>query len=147
MEKRRTTGIAPPTRQSSRFARGRSDAHRQKTDQVAVTPACLDELPEGLRDPLKALERGRELLAEWGPTPITDAAVLGKKPLGWFQQHRLEWIAETLRVFGYINRGHIERKFGISIPQASLDLRRFQERFPDVMRYDSNAKHYCRIES
>jgi hypothetical protein len=66
--------------------------------------------------------------------------------LAWFQQHRLEWIAETLRVFGYINRQHIERKFGISTPQASADLARFQERFPNEIRYDASAKHYRRTD-
>lgn len=60
----------------------------------------------------------------------------------WFEQHRLEWIAETLRVFGFINREHIERKFGLSTPQASNDLREFQRLHPDAMVYDKSAKRY-----
>lgn len=60
----------------------------------------------------------------------------------WFEQHRQEWIAETLRVFGYINREHIERKFGVSTPQASVDLRTFQERNPGAIAYDTSAKRY-----
>lgn len=60
----------------------------------------------------------------------------------WFEQHRQEWIAETLRVFGFINRQHIERKFGVSTPQASLDLRTYQEKHPDAVSYNKSAKRY-----
>lgn len=60
----------------------------------------------------------------------------------WFEQHRQEWIAETLHVFGYINREHLERKFGISTPQASLDLRTYQKSNPGVIRYDLSTKRY-----
>lgn len=64
------------------------------------------------------------------------------KRVPWFLQHRMDWIAETLRVFGYINRDHIVRKFDISVPQASMDLQKFQEFFPGAMRYDASAKRY-----
>lgn len=60
----------------------------------------------------------------------------------WFAQHRLEWIAETLRVFGFINRGHLQRKFGISRPQASLDLSVFARANPRAMVYDESMKRY-----
>lgn len=60
----------------------------------------------------------------------------------WFVEQRMNWIAETLRVFGFINRAHIERKFGVSTPQAANDLRLYQERHPDVMTYDKSAKRY-----
>ena len=60
----------------------------------------------------------------------------------WFQNHRLEWIAETVRVFGFINRVHIERKFGVSTPQASADLRSFQRRYPGLVTYDKTQKRY-----
>jgi hypothetical protein len=60
----------------------------------------------------------------------------------WFEQHRMEWIAETLRVFGYINREHIERKFSVSTPQASMDLRQFMKAHPGAMFYDMSAKRY-----
>ena len=60
----------------------------------------------------------------------------------WFFQHRQEWIAETIRVFGFINREHIERKFGISTPQASMDLRYFQQANPTAIRYNMSSKRY-----
>lgn len=64
----------------------------------------------------------------------------------WFEQHRLEWIAETLRIFGYINREHLMKKFGVSTPQASYDLNRFQKLHPNAMRYDTSAKRYVAID-
>jgi len=54
----------------------------------------------------------------------------------------MEWIAETLRVFGFINREHLERKFGISQPQASADLREFLRFNPAAMSYDLSKKRY-----
>lgn len=60
----------------------------------------------------------------------------------WFERHRQEWIAETLRVFGFINRDHLVRKFGISTPQASADLAVFMRANPGCMRYDLSRKRY-----
>ena len=60
----------------------------------------------------------------------------------WFERQRIEWIAETLRVFGFINRVHLMRKFGISEPQASADLRTFAKERPEAMRYDVSRKRY-----
>lgn len=34
------------------------------------------------------------------------------------------------------------RKFGISMPQASADLQRFQKDNPDAMEYDPSSKRY-----
>lgn len=63
-------------------------------------------------------------------------------PPRWFQQYRLDWIAESLRVFGFINRDHIQRKFGISRPQASADLAAFTRQHPRAMVYDLSTKRY-----
>lgn len=58
----------------------------------------------------------------------------------------MDWIEETLRVFGFINRAHLQRKFGISQPQASIDLQTFARLHPEAMTYDVSAKQYvaCR---
>lgn len=60
----------------------------------------------------------------------------------WFEEKRQEWIAETLRVFGFIQRKHLIRKFRISTPQASADLQRFQTAHPRAIRYDASRKRY-----
>lgn len=62
--------------------------------------------------------------------------------MNWFVTHRMAWIAETLRVFGFINREHLQRKFQVSEPQASLDLKLFQRLHPKAMHYDLSAKRY-----
>lgn len=60
----------------------------------------------------------------------------------WFVRYRMAWIAETLCVFGFINREHLMRKFGVSQPQASIDLKAFQRLHPHALYYDLSAKRY-----
>lgn len=67
---------------------------------------------------------------------------MARAPMNWCKQQRMQWIAETLRVFGFINREHLERKFGISQPQASADLNAFMRDNPAAMTYDLSAKRY-----
>jgi hypothetical protein len=65
-----------------------------------------------------------------------------------FSQHmRLIWIDATLVATGHLNRADICDAFGISTPQASLDLRAFQGAFPDRMVYDHRAKLYRRAST
>ena len=68
------------------------------------------------------------------------------KPLPWYQQHRMEWITETLRVFGFINREHLMRKFGLSMPQASIDIRNYLKMNPDSAIYSVTEKLYKAVE-
>ncbi len=65
----------------------------------------------------------------------------------WFKQQRMEWIAESLRVYGFINREHLEKKFGISTAQAAKDFTEFQNLNPDAMRYDVSLKRYLALAS
>jgi hypothetical protein len=67
--------------------------------------------------------------------------------MNWYQNHRMEWISETLRVFGYINREHLMEKFGLSKPQASIDLNTFLRVFPGKMHYDLKQKKYVADET
>ena len=60
----------------------------------------------------------------------------------WFASHRQDWIKEMLGIYGFINRQHLQRKFGISDAQAALDFREFQEQNPDAMHYDASEKTY-----
>lgn len=64
--------------------------------------------------------------------------------ISWFRRQRLEWIDEISEIYGFINREHICKKFGISIPQASLDLTDFNKIFPGRLQYDRSAKIYLR---
>lgn len=60
----------------------------------------------------------------------------------WFQQHRVEWIAETVLIFGFINREHIQKKFGVSTPQASLDINLAIQTYPGLLTYNTSVKRY-----
>ncbi len=62
--------------------------------------------------------------------------------MSWCEDQRMAWIEETVRIFGYINREHIMKKFGVSTPQASVDLNRFMRRYPGRIVYDQHAKRY-----
>lgn len=62
--------------------------------------------------------------------------------MAWAEDYRQNWIAETLRVFGFINREHLMRKFGISTAQAAHDFTSFKERHPGAMTYDVSSKRY-----
>lgn len=64
------------------------------------------------------------------------------KETRWFEKYRMEWIAETLRIFGFINREHLMLKFGISAPQAAKDFAAFLKLNPDAMHYDTSLKKY-----
>jgi hypothetical protein len=64
----------------------------------------------------------------------------------WFAQHRQDWIAEMLEVYGFINREHLTRKFGISVPQASLDLTTYLRAHPKAVQYDLSRKCYVLVK-
>lgn len=67
-------------------------------------------------------------------------------PLNWFAPTRQAWIREALMVYGFVNREHLMRKFGISRPQASADLQLFQRDNPKAMTYDLSRKCYVNAE-
>lgn len=54
----------------------------------------------------------------------------------------MKFIAGRLAAQGFINRSHITRKFGVSAPQASTDLRRYLEHNPGSMIYSATKKRY-----
>lgn len=62
--------------------------------------------------------------------------------MNWFESQRVAWIAEMLHVYGFINREHLMKKFGISKPQASKDLRTFQQGSLGRVRYNLSSKRY-----
>lgn len=57
-------------------------------------------------------------------------------------ERRLKFIEFCLFWEGRINRSDIMDKFGISEPQASGDLSRYQEMAPDNIQYDKSIKCY-----
>jgi DeoR/GlpR family transcriptional regulator of sugar metabolism len=63
----------------------------------------------------------------------------------WFESQRIAFIAEMLHIYGFINREHLMRKFGISRPQASKDLSTYQRNSAGSMFYNPSAKRYERV--
>ena len=62
--------------------------------------------------------------------------------LRWSIERRLEFIEFRLYWEGGINRADIVDQFGLSVPQASKDLTRYQELAPNNMAYDKSEKRY-----
>jgi predicted DNA-binding transcriptional regulator YafY len=60
----------------------------------------------------------------------------------WSVEQRLEFIEFRLFWEGRVNRSDLADRFGVSIPQASADLSRYQELAPGNIEYDPTAKTY-----
>jgi hypothetical protein len=57
-------------------------------------------------------------------------------------QHRQDWIGRALEIYGFINREHLERKFGVSNDQAKQDLQLFVRTHPDDVRYNEARRRW-----
>lgn len=62
----------------------------------------------------------------------------------WGQERRLEFIDFRLQWDGRLNRSALTNFFGISVPQASADIARYQNLKPHNMEYDRSLKVYVR---
>lgn len=59
---------------------------------------------------------------------------------------RMMWIDDVIDEEGQINRADIMRAFGVSVPQASLDLKRYMTANRRRIAYDPTARCYRQIE-
>lgn len=66
----------------------------------------------------------------------------GREELRWGIERRLEFIDFRLFWEGRINRSDLTDRFGISTPQASADIARYQELAPANIAYDPSLKRY-----
>ncbi len=60
----------------------------------------------------------------------------------WFENQRVAFIVDMLHIYGFINREHLMRKFGISRPQASKDLSHYQRHSSGAAFYNLSTKRY-----
>lgn len=60
----------------------------------------------------------------------------------WSQTRRLQFIDFRLRWDGQINRADLTAFFGMSVPQASLDLAKYLDAAPSNLAYDRSSKTY-----
>jgi hypothetical protein len=89
------------------------------------------------------------LLASCRIPDMTRAKALppAKPPTRWGQERRLEFIDFRLRWEGRLNRGDLMAFFGISVPQASLDIARYLETAPANLTYDRSARVYVATDA
>jgi hypothetical protein len=62
--------------------------------------------------------------------------------MAWFAEARQAWIKETIYIFGFINREHIERKFRVTTAVASKDIQQFITNNPGSLTYNKSDKRY-----
>ena len=60
----------------------------------------------------------------------------------WTLNRRLEFVDWKLFWDGRLNRNDLEETFGISQPQASVDLRHYRDAAPDNIEYNATEKAY-----
>ncbi len=65
----------------------------------------------------------------------------------WGQDRRLEFIEFRIRWSGHLNRSDLMEFFGISVPQASLDLAEYTRRAPHNLAYDRSTRAYVLAET
>jgi len=68
--------------------------------------------------------------------------VVPESPTRWPAERRLEFIDFRLYWEGRVNRADLVEYFGVSVPQASADLARYQQTAPGNLSYDKSAKMY-----
>lgn len=77
----------------------------------------------------------------------SDSLAIDRSTGRWSQNRRLEFIDFRLRWDGRLNRSDLTDFFGISVPQASLDIAKYLERAPGNLDYDRSSKVYLANES
>ncbi|MCO5340553.1 helix-turn-helix transcriptional regulator [Delftia tsuruhatensis] len=75
-------------------------------------------------------------------TPSPDTSSNGKPGVSWGLDRRLQFIDFRLRWEGRLNRTDLIEYFGISMPQASLDIARYLELAPSNLEYDRRSRTY-----
>lgn len=88
-----------------------------------------------------ARRQGFELIEKEAP------AMDGEPRLRWQIAQRMIFIDGRMNSPGFIQRRHLEDKFQISKPQASIDLQNYMRRNPGRMTYDKSAKRYVAVAS
>ena len=60
----------------------------------------------------------------------------------WNVEQRLSFLEARLFWLGRVNRKDLMARFGISMPQASTDLQKYQSLAPKNIKYDKSGKFY-----
>jgi len=60
----------------------------------------------------------------------------------YFENLRMGWIIELIQIYGFINRKHVVKKFGVSEQIVSKDFSNVMKLHPQLMRYNEVDKCY-----
>lgn len=74
--------------------------------------------------------------------PASEVDAVIPKGMSWGLERRLQFIDFRLRWDGRINRTDLTDYFGLSTPQASLDIAKYIELAPGNLTYDRSSKTY-----
>jgi hypothetical protein len=74
--------------------------------------------------------------------PVKELYTMSDEKRPWTQNRRFEFIEWKLFWEGALNRSDVEETFGISTPQASVDLRRYREIASNNIEYDATTKAF-----
>jgi len=80
-------------------------------------------------------------MQKFSGTPETDASE-APATSNWGQERRLEFIDFRLRWDKTVNRSDLKSHFGISTPQASLDIAKYTQLAADNLLYDRSSRTY-----
>src|SRR6267154_5982180 len=70
-----------------------------------------------------------------------------REDVRWGLAQRFEFIEWRVFWVGRVNRSDLEERFGVSTPQASVDLRSYQEAAPKNIEYDATEKAYVPLST
>jgi predicted DNA-binding transcriptional regulator YafY len=76
------------------------------------------------------------------PSSVNASPSTETKSRSWGADRRLQFIDFRLRWEGRINRADLTEYFGVSVPQASLDIAKYTELAPNNLEYDRSSKTY-----
>ncbi|WP_324428783.1 WYL domain-containing protein [Azohydromonas sp.] len=75
-------------------------------------------------------------------SPIPDQSAGEPRGVSWGLERRLQFIDFRLRWEGRLNRTDLTEHFGLSTPQASLDIAKYSELAPGNLTYDRSSRTY-----
>lgn len=81
------------------------------------------------------------------PSEFSDATTSRQPTAKWGLERRLEFIDFRLRWDGRLNRVDLKNFFGVSTPQASLDIAKYLEMAPENAIYDRSQRVYLATSS
>jgi len=119
----------------------RADDGRPAWEQVIelFERAGLPAPPTSLRDEI-IIAFAWAWFGEAAVVRIADLEAIIKLP----DAKRRQWfISDTVNTTGRLNRADICEAFGVSVPQASADIKQWVADNPGVLTYDKSAKRYA----